>query len=88
VSGGGGAPIYTYRGEPEVQAYLAAGADHDVRVQHLTKPGVTPADNPHHFVIVQVDGDRLSVEVIGTGGNDYKPYNGQSRIELNDPVSR
>jgi hypothetical protein len=88
VSAGGGAPIYTYRGEPEVQAYLAAGADRNVRVQHLTKPGVTAADNPHHFVVAQVDGDRLSLEVIGTGADDYRPYNGQSRIELIDPVSK
>jgi hypothetical protein len=87
VTAGGGAPIYTYRGEPEVQAYLAAGADRDVRVQHLTKPGVTAEENPHHFVVVQVDGDRLSLEVIGTGANDYTPYDGQSRIELKDPVS-
>jgi hypothetical protein len=84
VTGGGGAPIYTYRGEPEMQAYLAAGADRNVRVQHLTKPGVTPADNPHHFVVVQVDGDRLSLEVIGAGASDYRPYIGQSRIELQD----
>jgi hypothetical protein len=87
VSAGGGAPIYTYRGEPEIQAYLAAGADRDVRLQHLTKPGLTPADNPHHFVVVQVDGDRISLEVIGVGVSDYGPYQGQSRIELNDPVS-
>jgi Calcineurin-like phosphoesterase len=85
VTGGGGAPIYTYRGEPEMQAYLAAGADRSVQVQHLTKPGVTAEENPHHFVVVQVDGDRLSFEVIGTGANDYRPYNGRSRIELNDP---
>jgi hypothetical protein len=88
VSAGGGAPIYTYRGEPEIQAYLAAGADRNASIQHLTKPGVTPADNPHHFVVVQVDGERLSLEVIGTGANDYRPYNGQSRIELNDPGSK
>jgi hypothetical protein len=47
---------------------------------------VTAADNPHHFVVAQVDGDRLSLEVIGTGADDYRPYNGQSRIDLNDPV--
>jgi hypothetical protein len=85
VTGGGGAPIYTYRGEPEMQAYLAAGAGRSVRVEHLTKPGVTAEENPHHFVVVQVDGDRLSFEVIGTGASDYRPYNGRSRIELNDP---
>jgi hypothetical protein len=88
VSAGGGAPIYTYRGEPEIQAYLAAGADRDVRIEHLTKPGVTTLENPHHFVVVRVDGDRLSLEVIGTGPNDYQPYHGQSRIELNDRVGQ
>jgi hypothetical protein len=88
VTGGGGAPIYTYRGEPEIEAYLAAGADHDVRLQHLTKPGATAAENPHHFVVVHIDGDLLSLEVIGAGAPDYKPYNGQSRIDLTDPVSR
>jgi hypothetical protein len=86
VTGGGGAPIYTYRGEPEMKAYLAAAADRGVTLQHLTKPGVTAEENPHHFVVVEVDGDRISLEVIGTGANHYGPYDGQSRIELNDPV--
>ena len=85
VTGGGGAPIYTYRGEPEVQQYLAGSATQNVRLSHLMKPGMTAAENPHHFVVIQVDGDRLSLEVIGVGPAAYKPYNGQSRIELNDP---
>jgi hypothetical protein len=85
VTGGGGAPIYTYRGEPEIRAYLAAGADRNVGIQHLTKPGATAEENPHHFVVVRVDGDRLALEVIGTGARVYGPYGGQSRIELNDP---
>ena len=84
VSGGGGAPIYTYRGEPDLQAYVAAGADQKVRVEHLVKPGMTPEENPHHFVVIQVNGDRLSLEVIGTGPTTYAPYNGRSGIELND----
>jgi hypothetical protein len=84
VTGGGGAPIYTYRGEPELQAYLAAGADRNVRVQHLMKPGATPAENPHHFVVIHVDGDRLSLEVIAAGGADYAPYAGERRVDLDD----
>lgn len=84
VTGGGGAPTYRYRGEPEVQKYLAAGAAQNVRVEHVMKPGTTIAENPHHFVVVQVDGDRLSLEVIGAGPTTYAPYNGQSRIELTD----
>jgi hypothetical protein len=85
VTGGGGAPIYTYRGEPEVQQYLAGSATQNVRLFHLMKPGMTAAENPHHFVVIQVDGDRLSLEVIGVGPAAYKPYAGQSRIDLNDP---
>jgi hypothetical protein len=87
VSGGGGAPIYTYRGEPAMAGYLAAGADEGVRLEHLVKPGVTSAANPHHFVIVRVDGDRLSQEVIATGPTPYAPYGGQSRIDLDDRAS-
>jgi len=85
VTGGGGAPIYTYRGEPEIQQYLAAGLPENVRLEHLMKPGATPEENPHHFVVVRVDGERLSLEVVGTGSTPYRPYNGQSGIDLNDP---
>jgi hypothetical protein len=85
VTGGGGAPIYTYRGEPEVDRYLEVGLPENVRLEHLMKPGMTPEENPHHFVVIRVDGDRLSLEVIGTGPTTYRPYNGQSQIDLNDP---
>ena len=85
ITGGGGAPTYTYRGEPEVQHYLEAGVSENVRVEHLMKPGMTPQENPHHFVVIRVDGDRLSLEVVGTGPTTYRPYNGQSRIDLTDP---
>jgi hypothetical protein len=86
VTGGGGAPTYLYRGEPDVHQYLASGAAQSVRIEHLMRPGSTAAANPHHFVVVQVDGDRLSLEVIGSGPDVYKPYGGtESRIELNDP---
>jgi hypothetical protein len=83
VTGGGGAPIYAYRSEPDLRAYLAAGANRPLRVEHLARPG-TAAENPHHFVVIQVDGDRLSLEVIGTGPVAYKPYNGSSTIALSD----
>jgi len=84
VTGGGGAPIYTYRGEPDVRAYLAAGTSENVRVEHPMRPGSTVAENPHHFVVIQVDGGRLSLEVIGTGPADYKPYGDRSGVQLND----
>lgn len=86
VTGGGGAPTYLYRGEPDVHRYLASGAAQSVRLEHLMRPGNSAAENPHHYIVVQVDGDRLSVEVVGTGPDVYKPYGGTaSRMELNDP---
>jgi hypothetical protein len=87
VTGGGGAPIYSYSGEPDLQAYLAAGSASALRVEHLMKPGPTITDNPHHFVVVQVDSDRLSLEVVGIAGTTLAPYAGQSHILLSDRVS-
>ena len=85
VTGGGGAPTYTYNGEPDLRGYLAAGAPANVTVEHLMKPGMTIAENPHHFVVVQVDGDALSLEVIAAGGAPYAPYpGGVSKISLDD----
>jgi len=82
VTGGGGAPTYVYNGDPDVHAYEEAASAQKVHLDHLMKPGETNAQNPHHFVLVQVDGDRLYLEVFGTGPAEYKPYQGQSRIEL------
>jgi len=84
VTGGGGAPIYTYAGEPDLDAYLASGTSQNVRVTHLAKPGPTQNDNPHHFLIVKVDGDGLSLEVVATGGKRFTPYGGRATVELND----
>ena len=88
ITGGGGAPIYSYKGEPDLTAYLAAGAAAGVQVEHLMKPGPTPADNPHHFIVIQVDGPRLALEVVAIDGQPYAPYPGaRSRIELSDTVN-
>jgi len=84
VSGGGGAPTYTYKGEPNLAAYLDNGKALGVRMEHLIRPGATAAENPRHFLIVRVDGDQLSLEVIGPAG--YRPY-ARDRVELNDPPS-
>jgi 3',5'-cyclic AMP phosphodiesterase CpdA len=82
VSGGGGAPTYTYRGEPDLEAYLTANASSNVRVEHRLKPGPLVANNPHHFLIVRVDGDRLFLEVVGSGSTPYEPY-GVPLVDLN-----
>ena len=88
ITGGGGAPIVTYAGEPDLRAYLAANAAANVRVEHLMKPGATPAENPHHFVVIQLDGARLSLEVIGIGETPYTPYpGGVAKLSLNDRSS-
>ena len=85
VTGGGGAPIYPYVGEPDLRAYVSEGAAQQVRVEHLAKPGAV-ADNPHHFVVVRVDGDRLSLEVVGTDLAAFAPYHGSATIGLRDDI--
>lgn len=82
VSGGGGAPQYGYRGEPVLTEYLKQGAADSVRVAHLVRPAMDPWDNPYHYLIVHVDGDRLSIEVVGIdGGATWQPYR-SNRIGL------
>jgi hypothetical protein len=88
VTGGGGAPIYTYTDEPDLSVYLAAGAAENVRVEHLVKPGRSREDNPHHFLVVRVDGSQLSLDVIAIGVLTYAPYGGRARVELSDRGSR
>ena len=85
VTGGGGAPIYTYTGEPDLVGVSGDGrVGRSVRVAHLAKPGPSREDNPHHFLIVRVDGDRLSLEVVAIGGKRFAPYGGRSSVELSD----
>src|SRR6185436_4385981 len=85
VTGGGGAPRYGYQGEPDLRAYQSAGAAANVKVEHLMKPGPTGLENPHHFVVVRVDGDQLSLEVVGTGETPYTPYpGGLAKLSLMD----
>ena len=86
VTGGGGAPTYVYSGEPNLTSYEAASASERVAVEHVAKPGPSAESNPHHFVVIQVDGERLSVEVVSSGVA-YAPYNGRSRADLFDRES-
>jgi hypothetical protein len=88
VSGGGGAPIYTYQGEPDTRPYIrAAGAD-SVRLTHLVKPGMQTGDNPYHFLVVHVNGNELSFDVVGVDwGRDFQPYR-TARTVLSDSTRR
>jgi hypothetical protein len=75
VSGGGGAPLYPYRGEPSLSEYIRSNVADSVRVQHLVRPGAEPGENPFHFVVVHVDGTKLSMDVVGVDwGYGFAPY--------------
>jgi hypothetical protein len=75
VSGGGGAPLYAYTGEPDLRAYVRAAASDTVALQHLVKPSIDPGGNPYHYIVVHVDGDKISIEVIGVDwGRSFAPY--------------
>jgi hypothetical protein len=84
VSGGGGAPLYHYSGEPDLTDYEREASAERVTHEHLARPSVDPGANPYHYVIVHVDGDRISVEVIGVDwGLGFMPYR-SSRATLWD----
>lgn len=84
VTGGGGAPLYPYRGEPDLREYLRANASEKVTLDHVVKPGMNPGDNPYHYLLVQVDGDRIRLEITGVDwGRDFKPYRSNA-TELQD----
>ena len=86
VTGGGGAPPYLYRGEPDLGPYLAEASADSVRVTHLVRPGAEPGSNPYHYVVVHVDGPEVWMEVIGVDwGRNFQPYR-SSRTSLSDPV--
>jgi hypothetical protein len=76
VSGGGGAPPYAYMGEPETRTFNLANR---ASMDHIVKPGANFGDNPYHFVVVRVDRDRFSMEVVGVDwGRTFRPYRSNS----------
>jgi len=85
VSGGGGAPIYPYTGEPDLEGYLKANESLKVSLQHLVKPGNEESPTPYHYLIVKVDGDKFNIQVIGVDwGRHFAPYR-SNEVELQDP---
>jgi calcineurin-like phosphoesterase family protein len=75
TTGGGGAPLYVYRGEPDLREYLTQNAAEKVSLDHVVRPGMNPGDNPYHYLLVQVTGERIRVEVVGVDwGRSFQPY--------------
>ncbi|MFN7947251.1 MAG: metallophosphoesterase [Blastocatellia bacterium] len=75
LTGGGGAPLYEYKGDPDIREYIKANAAEKVTLERLAKPAAEPGGNAYHYVLVKVDGDKISLEVIGVDwGRDYQPY--------------
>ena len=84
VSGGGGAPIYSYSGEPDLRDYLKANEASKVQLEHLVKPGNQDSPTPYHFVVVHVDGEKLDLDVIGVDwGRGFAPYR-SNQVGLED----
>ena len=75
VTGGGGAPLYGYKGDPDLRAYQSASLTDSARVSRLVGPGMNPGDNPYHYLVVHVDGAEMWLEVISVDwGRGYAPY--------------
>jgi hypothetical protein len=75
VSGGGGAPLYGYVGEPDLRDYFKTNMAEGVTLQHLARPSIEPGGNPFHYLVVHVDGSDVSIEVIGVDwGRGFQPY--------------
>jgi 3',5'-cyclic AMP phosphodiesterase CpdA len=79
VSGGGGAPTMTYTGEPDTATYEQQNNDHNVHVEHLMQPGKTVAENPNHYLLVTVEGEQVTMEVVAPGMPTYQPYRSNQR---------
>jgi hypothetical protein len=87
VTGGGGGPIYRYTGEPDLQRYADAALPMPVTVEHAVRPSRQESDNPHHFVVIQVDGTHLQLRVVSTVAAPFSPY-GTDTASLDDVQTR
>jgi len=84
VTGGGGAPLYAYTGEPDLTDYLKVWSEEKVTLEHLARPSRDPGANPFHYVVVHVDGKNITLDVIGVDwGRGFKPYR-SSAVPLGD----
>ena len=86
VSAGGGAPLYAYTGDPDLRAYIAAGSANKVAMEQLARPSPVSSGNPYHYVVVHVDGETISLDVVGVDwGKGFAPYGGKSSVTMVDP---
>lgn len=84
VSGGGGAPLYAYTGEPNLDDYLKKNEALKIKLDHIVKPGADRGSNPYHYLIVRVDGDKLDMQVIAVDwGTGFQPYR-SNRVSLDE----
>jgi hypothetical protein len=84
LTGGGGAPLYSFQGIPDTKEYVRANAQSHVSLEQIARPGVLTGENAYHFVLVTVDGERIGVKVTGVEwGWDFQPYRTDS-MKLND----
>ena len=84
VTGGGGAPLYGLKGNPNTGDYEKAFEKEKVKLTQLARPGPDPGDNPYHYVLVTVNGPTVNLEVVGVDwGRDYRPYR-SNKIEFTD----
>jgi hypothetical protein len=75
VTGGGGAPLIGYRGEPDSSDYTGKYKSEKVELDHLVRPGMRPGDNAYHYCVFEVNGTNLKIDVVGIDwGSDFKPY--------------
>jgi 3',5'-cyclic AMP phosphodiesterase CpdA len=85
LTGGGGAPLYAYAGDPDIREYIKANAAEKVTLDRIAKPPAEPGGGAYHYILVQVDGEQLKLEVIGVDwGRDFQPYR-SNKATLGDP---
>src|SRR5215468_390283 len=84
ITGGGGAPLYAYSGDPDTRDYIKDNPDQKITLDRIAKPAYEPGQGAYHYVLVKVDGDRFSLEVIGVDwGRDFQPYR-SNKADLSD----
>jgi hypothetical protein len=84
ITGGGGAPLYAYAGDPDTRQYIKDNAEQKLTLDRIAKPPYEPGEGAYHYALVKVDDDRISMEVIGVDwGRGYQPYR-SNKADLND----